>query len=209
MESSASGMDAKDAEVSIGNSIRPCHCPLLKRIQMLEAASAYQLIVAKLQNLRGLGYNEACWKAYYTVKERWGDRYPFWDAEFGLDVHQDVIDFFRVKDNGNILAAALMGHQFMIRTTQLVRLECYLRQHTAGCMEYMEGRKLDIYKRLSRLPMESQMYLSEWRSTFVDRLPTSMRHIINDIASPNSSTAQDNGSDDSESSLYETHNIIK
>ena len=85
---------------ALGASIRPCLCPLMKRIKLLEAANLYQLVVARKQNWQGISYKDACWMAYYTVRERWGDHYPFWDDDFGLDVHQDVIHYFESKENG-------------------------------------------------------------------------------------------------------------
>ena len=161
---------------------RPCICPIVKRMIMLDAANLYQLVVAEKQMRDGMTYKEACWKAFYTTKEHWGERYPFWDEEFGLDVHKDVIAYFKhKKDRGKVLAAALVSHQFMIRTTQLVKLECYRRFHTSGCTEYMEARKIEINRRISRLPLESRDYLSTWKATFVDRLPNSIRHLAEEM----------------------------
>ena len=53
---------------------RPCIiCPIVKRIIMLDAANLYQLVVAEKQVQDGMSYKEACWKAYYTTKEHWGE----------------------------------------------------------------------------------------------------------------------------------------
>ena len=69
----------------------------------------------------------------------------------------------------------------MIRTTQLVKLECYRRFHTSGCTEYMAQRKIEINKRISRLPLDSQEYLSGWKAAFVDRLPKSIHHLAEEM----------------------------
>lgn len=177
---------------ALGGSVRPCLCPLMKRIKLLEAANLYQLVVARKQNWQGISYKDACWMAYYTVRERWGDHYPFWDDDFGLDVHQDVIRYFESKDNGATLTYALIAHQFMIRTTQIVKLECYQRYYTSTCMEYMEGRKAEIIQRMNDLPSASQEYLANWKVTFVTRLPTSMRHIGEEMCTLHDSSYDDN-----------------
>ena len=174
-----------------GGTVRPCLCPLLKRIKLLEAANLYQLAVSRKQNWEGMPYKEACWKAYYTARKLWGKHYPFWDEEFGLDVHEDVIRYFENKEDGATLMHALIAHQFMIRNTQIVKLECQQRYYTSGCTEYMEGRKVEINRRMNNLPIVSQEYLANWRATFVSRLPESMSHIPEQMCTLQDSSFED------------------